>query len=292
MLNDPKPPRDDRKRHPLEEQSHHNHGTDSPEAEEDYEPRQPIIFRVVAIQPIVTYTLLAINILVFLAGLFSPNLERLLFEFGVSSPREVLLSGDYYRLVTAMFLHGGLMHIFFNGYALYVIGSYLEVLFGHARFAVIYLLGGLAGSVLSVIMGDLSLNIGSVGASGAVFAIFGAEMVYLYRHRALLGERGAAQLRNLLFLLALNFFIGIASGAPGARVRIDNWAHLGGLLGGIALTWLAGPRFLAQPHPAVPGALVADDINPLENKYWAVSLYLIVLVGILAAVTLMVRGGA
>ncbi len=280
MLNDPQ-----RNRHPLEEGPH------PPQQDDDKpgEQRVPVVFRVQPVQPIVTYMLLAINLVVFIAGMLSADLQQTLFEYGVSAPREVLLEGDYYRLITAMFLHGGLAHIFFNAYALFVIGSSLERLFGHARFAVIYLLGGISGSILSVIMSDLSVNVGSVGASGAVFAIFGAEMVYLYRHRTLMGARGAAQLRNLLFLLALNFFIGIASGTPGARVRIDNWAHLGGLLGGLALTWLIGPRFIAQPHPAVPGALVADDVHPLSGKYWAVSLYLIALVAVLAVVTLVVR---
>jgi rhomboid protease GluP len=288
MLNDQQPPETEQKRklHPLEERPERLARVPIEDAQST---RPSLIFRVPLIQPIVTYVLLAINIVVFALGTLNPDVQISLFTFGVSSPREVLLGGDYYRLITAMFLHGGLMHIFFNAYALYVIGAYVERLFGHARFAVIYLLGGVAGSILSVIMGDLGQNIGSVGASGAVFAIFGAEMVYLYRHRELLGQRGRDQLRNLLVLLAVNFFIGVVSGVPGARVRIDNWAHLGGLLGGLVLTWFIGPRFVAAPHPAAADTLVADDTNPIQTKYWAISLYVIVLVGVLAVVTLSVR---
>src|SRR5690606_30425031 len=118
-----------------------------------------------------------------------------------SRAHEVLVQGQYHRLFTAMFLHAGLLHIFFNMYALYLFGSILEPLFGHLRFIIIYLLGGLTGSVLSVVLGDpnppfaqMVFAGASVGASGAVFAIFGAEMVFIYRHRALLGERGRAQL--------------------------------------------------------------------------------------------------
>jgi rhomboid protease GluP len=284
MLNDEQPPEPKRKLHPLEE-----HPQPLQPIDEGQPARPSLIFRVPLIRPTVTYVLLAINIVVFVVGALSLNAQVALFEFGVSSPREVLLGGDYYRLVTAMFLHGSIMHIFFNAYALYIIGSYIERLFGHTRFAIIYLLGGLGGSVLSVIMGDLSANVGSVGASGAVFAIFGAEMIYLYRHRELLGQRGRDQLRNLLVLLGVNFFIGIASSTPGARVRIDNWAHLGGLLGGLVLTWFIGPRFVAAPHPAAENALIADDTNPLDTKYWAVSLYLIGLVLVLTVVTLAVR---
>ncbi|MBZ0296466.1 MAG: rhomboid family intramembrane serine protease, partial [Anaerolineae bacterium] len=153
------------------------------------------------------------------------------------------------------------------------------------------LLGGLTGSILSVIMGspDPSLSVGSVGASGAVFAIFGAEMIYLYRHREIMGARGQAQFRNLLFLLGLNFFIGIASGLDGARVRIDNWAHLGGLIGGLILTWFIGPVFRVMQDPQNPSQFFADDLNPAERKYWLVSVYLIVLVGVLGVVTFLVR---
>lgn len=286
MLNDPQPPKSEeppRRRHPLEEPP--------PERPEPSpEPKRPtVIFRVPLIKPNVTMAILAINVVVFVVGYLSRSLNQALFEFGMSSPREVLIQGDYYRLFTAMFLHGGIAHIFFNGYALYMIGSYVERLFGHTRFAIIYLLGGLTGSILSVVMGDITRNVGSVGASGAVFAVFGAEMVYLYFHRELLGQRGRDQLRNLMFLLGINFFIGIASGASGSAVRIDNWAHLGGLIGGLILTWLIGPRFVGKPHPAADNALVADDTHPMANNYWLVSIYGIGLVLVLTIVTLMVR---
>ncbi len=289
MLNDPEPPKPKiseapRKLHPLEDRP-----PERPQGPENDDSYPTVVFRVPLINPIITMVLLAVNVLVFFAGGFNPTLEQQLFEFGVSSPREVLLGGDYYRLFTAMFLHGGITHLFFNGYALYVIGSYVERLFGHVRFAIIYLLGGLTGSILSVMMGDLSRNVGSVGASGAVFAIFGAEMVYLYFHRELLGQRGRDQLRNLLILLGVNFFIGIASSAPGASVRIDNWAHLGGLIGGVILTWLIGPRFVGKPHPAVENALVADDTRPISSHYWLVSIYGIGLVIVLTIVTLLAR---
>jgi rhomboid protease GluP len=196
----------------------------------------------------------------------------------------VLLGGEYYRLFTAMFLHIEPAHIFFNGYALYIIGSYIERLFGHARFIVIYFLGGLTGSILMTILNYVD-NVSGIGASGALFAIFGAEMVYLIRHRDILGKAASAQLRSLLFLLAINLVIGLLPGS-----RIGMWAHVGGLIGGLVLTWFISPRFIASPHPAVEGSQVADDTNPLDTKYWIVSLYLIVLVGMLTIVTLIARG--
>jgi rhomboid protease GluP len=280
MLNDPKPPK--RNPHPLEQ-------SPQPEATADQPSRPQIRLRMPIVRPTVTYALIAINAAIFLIGMLSPQMELQFFNGGASRPFEVLIGGEYYRLVTAMFLHGSIAHIFFNAYALYIIGSSLEPLFGHARFSVIYLLGGLGGSILSVILGDLSSNVGSVGASGAVFAIFGAEMIYLYRHRQILGARGQAQFRNMLILIGINFLIGIVSSAPGASVRIDNWAHLGGLLGGLLLTWLVGPILALKWNPLTPDAAVAEDTNPFNRKYWAVSLYGIGLIAILAAVTLAVR---
>ncbi len=280
MLNDPEPPK--RKPHPLEQ-------SPQPAQPQEQSPRPQIRLQMPIVRPTVTYVLVAINIAIFLIGMLSPQMELQFFRQGASRPLEVLIGGEYYRLVTAMFLHGSIAHIFFNIYALYIIGSSLEPIFGHARFAVIYLLGGLAGSILSVVLGDLTANVGSVGASGAVFAIFGAEMVYLYRHRQILGARGQAQFRNMLVLIAMNFLIGIVSSAPGASVRIDNWAHLGGLLGGLLLTWLVGPKLVLKWNPLTPEAAVAEDTNPFNQKYWAVSLYGIGLIAILAVVTLLVR---
>jgi rhomboid protease GluP len=243
------------------------------------------------VPPRATYVLLAINLLVFAAGLVLPDLGDRMFALGASRAYEVLVQGQYYRLVTAMFLHGGLAHIFFNMYALYIVGRGLEPVFGSTRFTLIYLLGGLAGSILSVSLGNPSRfeGVPSVGASGAVFALFGAEMVYLYRHRALIGERAGRQLRSLLMLLGLNLFIGLASWTGGSRIRIDNWAHIGGLLGGLALTWLLGPIFKAEIDPAQPYRLIAQDTNPLPKNYWLVSLYGIALIGILAFVSMRVR---
>ncbi len=276
-----------RKRHPLEERPQPPSVPPEPGQEP---PRRQGMLRMPIVQPTVTFVLLAVNLLIFLLGFVMPEIGQMLFARGASRAFEVLVEGEYYRLFTAMFLHAGLAHIFFNMYALYILGSSLEPVFGHVRFGIIYLFGGLAGSVLSVVMGlpDL-MGAASVGASGAVFAIFGAQMIYLYRHREIMGERGRAQFRNLLFLLALNFFIGIASGAEGARVRIDNWAHLGGLAGGLLLTWVVGPYYHVTQDPQQPERFFADDLNPVERKYWFVSVFLIGLVAVLAIASFIAR---
>ncbi len=292
MLNDPQPP--DKRRHPLYEDPHKQHPLqDAPSAPPQPTPpqRQPRLRMPPLVPPRMTYVLLAINLLVFVAGMLAPRLGLQMFAQGASRTYEVLVLGEYHRLVTAMFLHGGLAHLFFNMYALYIIGRGIEPVFGSTRFLIIYLLGGLTGSILSVIMGNPSpiQGVASVGASGAVFALFGAEMIYLYRHRALMGERGMRQLRSLLMLLGINLFIGLASWTEGSQVRIDNWAHMGGLAGGLLLTWLVGPAFAVSYDPAQPDLLIAEDSNPLQQKYWTVSLYGIGLIAILAVFSFQMR---
>lgn len=223
------------------------------------------------------------------AGPDTPPRQRVLLAGAAARPLVVLA-------LIAMFLHAGPIHIFFNMYALYLFGSILEPLFGHRRFAIIYLLGGLTGSALSVILGDPHPPLAqavfagaSVGASGAVFAIFGAEMVFIYRHRDLLGAQGRMQLRNLLLMLGMNLLIGVASAAPGAAVRIDNWAHLGGLAGGLALTWLIGPRFVVQADTLRPGLLVARDTTLASPRESLALVYALGLVGVLLVAAFLAR---
>ncbi len=288
-MNESPPPR---RRHPLEMGPQPPSGQGAPQP-----PRAAVILAGAVVRPIVVTALIAVNLAVFAVGFLLPDVGSWLFLNGASRAHEVLVKGEYYRLFTAMFLHAGLLHIFFNMYALYLFGAILEPVFGHLRFAIVYLLGGLTGSVLSVLMGnprppaaELFFFAGaSVGASGAVFAIFGAEMVFLYRHRELLGERGRAQLRSLLLLLALNLFIGLASTAPGAAVRIDNWAHLGGLAGGLALTWLIGPRFVARADPLRPGLLIARDETLTNRRESLAVVYALGLVGVLLVATFLAR---
>jgi rhomboid protease GluP len=283
MLNEQPP---ERRRHPLEEPPRPRTpppGTPdgSPQA-----PRQQVTLRMPAIKPTVVYTLMAINIAVFLIRALSPALDEQIFLWGASRGADVLRNNEIYRLLTAMFLHAGiynqfgrmdasgLLHIVFNMYALYIIGLSLEPLFGHVRFLAIYLLGGLTGSVLSAVMGNP--NVYSVGASGAVFAILAAEFVYIYRHRTLLGERGRAQMRNLVFIAFINLALGAFSSF------IDNWAHLGGIIGGLILTWLLGPIYKVQPSPENPAMMIGEDVNPLRPRGWILIAYAIALLLFLA----------
>ena len=223
-------------------------------------------------QPLLTYALMAVNALIFLAGFLMPELEWELFLRGALIPKLVVAEGEVYRLLTAMFLHGGIGHIFFNMYALYVIGATVEPIFGRARFLLIYVLGGLTGSLLSLLLGDFLSP--SVGASGAVFALFAAEAVHLYQHRGVYANV-RSRLRHMLFLIGMNLFIGLVPGS-----RIDNWGHIGGVLGGLLLAWRIAPR---MPRPSAPPRSMREfaqgDRNPLRLRLPEVVLYIFALIG-------------
>lgn len=181
-----------------------------------------------------------------------------------------IYDGEYYRLVTAMFLHIAPTHIFFNGLALYFFGREIERLFGYGRFLLVYFLGGIAGSVGSLLYTDAT----SIGASGGIFALFGAYGVYLYQHRHLYGERANSQLREMVFLALLNLFLGVA--IP----NIDNAAHIAGLASGIFLAWFIAPEFeLRQDESLIQPRLYAVDVNTI-NRWIAIP---VLFAGVMAA---------
>lgn len=251
-------------------------------------------------RPIAAYVLLAIIVGIYLLGQIVPlqpvivkgylanSAEDWLFIQGAKLNEFIIRDREVYRLLTAMFLHGGLMHLFFNGYALYVIGTNVERVYGHARFLLVYFLGGLTGSLFSLLFSSYA----SVGASGAIFALFGAELVFVYRHRDLFGRAAYRQLQNMIFLLALNILIGLSPGS-----RIDNWGHIGGFLAGVGLSWLIGPSFrlsladgrpwsaveLAAPGAPLPALELVDD-NPLQKRLFVPFAYAAVYVLILGVV--------
>lgn len=154
----------------------------------------------------------------------------LTFNFG-SAPRAVA-AGEWYRLLTAMFLHMpfngslfSLLHIGFNMYVLSMYGPQVEQTFGTSRFVFMYLATGFFASATSYTFSDCRSL--SVGASGAIFGVVGILLVYLYNRRA---STFAGQfLRGILFFVALNLMIGFTLRG------IDNFAHIGGLLSGMAL---------------------------------------------------------
>jgi rhomboid protease GluP len=282
------------RRHPLERAPQH---TGDPAAAPAAGRR--INLRIPTVTPRLTYILIGLNVAIFVLRAFSLEIDRALLEWGANNPGLVLQNGEFYRLFTSMFLHAGIydargqlmpanaMHILFNMLALYSIGSEVERYFGHLRFALIYLLGGLSGSILSALLSGPEVF--SIGASGAVFAILGAEMVFLYKHRRLFGAAGRQRLQNTVILLVINLGFGLVSAVSGSVVRIDNWAHIGGVIGGVVVTWFIGPFFNLRRHPQYPEELLAEDINPVRGRYRELSLYFCGMLGVLIAARLLLQ---
>lgn len=179
---------------------------------------------------------------------------RVLIFFG-AKVNQLIATGELWRLFTAMFIHIGLIHLLFNLYALYMFGPLVEGYFGHRRFILIYLIGGLWGSVASYAFSQ-SL---SAGASGAIFGLVGATTVYFLRYRENFGQQGRAVLQNMLFIIGLNLFFGLST------TGIDNWGHMGGLLGGAAIAYGLLPAY-QLPAALNPGAqpLVEKDQQTTE----------------------------
>ena len=172
--------------------------------------------------PTITYAILAINIIVFVIPLLYGQSEAMVAQFCVHGPS--IRYGHYYRLFTGIFLHGSILHLIFNSYALYVIGSQIESFLGKFKFLIIYLAGGLMGSLFSITFNG---NMASIGASGAIFGLMGALVYFGYHYRVYLGNVIKSQIIPLIvFNLVLGF---VMSG-------VDNSAHIGGLIGGTLAT--------------------------------------------------------
>ena len=211
-------------------------------------------------RPFVTWALLAINGVIWVAmePVGSSEDLELLRDFGaLSAP--LIANGEYWRLFTAMFLHFGLMHLLFNGFGLLIFGQLVERVYGHLRFAIIYLVAGLAGSVASYLFIN-SIAIGA-GASGAIFGVLGALTAFFVARRDVLGEMGRQNLMGLLVLAAINLVFGVVT--PG----IDNWAHMGGFVAGFAVGLAYAPEY--RPVQGIfGGGYRLAETNPLVTKWW------------------------
>jgi len=155
----------------------------------------------------------------------SPDI-RVQWALGLMDPRMILQGGEWWRLVTAVFVHLGILHLFFNGLALWYVGPLAQRIFGTARAFLLFLGTGLAGNLASLLFG-----IGGGGASGALFGWIGAALYFGFRRG---GEFGKAVQRTMLSWAAYGFLFGLL--IP----RINQAAHAGGFLSGILLAALLG----------------------------------------------------
>lgn len=198
-------------------------------------PSQQVAVQLPNTKPIVTYIILALTILIWLGQMFmlrlTPDRIDWLSAFGIKA-NEFIRQGELWRLLTPVFLHstGNIMHIGFNMYFLYVVGARTERLFGHLRFTLLYLLSGMCGVALSFIFTPSF----SLGASGALFGLLGAEAMFIWLNREWIRSWNES-LRDIGITVAINTVFGLA-------INVDHFGHFGGLLGGLVFTWFAGPQ--------------------------------------------------
>jgi rhomboid protease GluP len=183
--------------------------------------------------PYVTYSIIGVTVFCYVLQLVSQSVfgTDLLVLYGARI-NEAILRGELWRFITPALLHGSLPHIAFNMYALLSFGTGLERHFGHGRFLLLYSLGAFTGNVASFLFTSGSY---SVGASTAIFGLLGAEAVFLIQNRKMFAGQFRSAIGNIIFIAAVNLFI------IGSLPNIDNWGHIGGLLGGLMFTSFAGP---------------------------------------------------
>ena len=231
-------------------------------------------------KPLLTPLMLGVLVGIFFLMTLSPQTERLFIAQGAKIS-ELVYEGEWWRLITATFLHAGILHMLFNGYALYVIGMDLEAFVGRARFAAIYAISGLAGSVASFIFSPF--RVPGVGASGAIFGLIGALGVYFGLHRRLFGKIGQAQFWNIIGVIVLNVALGFSGIFP-----IDNSAHLGGLLAGAAVGYVLCPRY-ALGEWSSPEARDVVNVNKSALAWVATALIAAIVVGVFLVALLLIR---
>jgi rhomboid protease GluP len=200
--------------------------------------------------PLVSILLIAACSIIFVCELIQGSLGDLqkLIAAGALDPPHVA-AGEIWRLVSATFLHGGPGHLIGNALMLYVLGMACEHGFGRPQFVVLYVLSGVTGSLLSLTAGHVS-----VGASGAIFGLAGAIVVYFWRHRRRLHLRDKRTAIVLAVWAGYQLLLGAAT--PG----VDNLAHLGGLMGGSVLGLVLQPALVigkqqVASHPTTRIAL-------------------------------------
>lgn len=184
----------------------------------------------------VTITLVAIQVIVFLLMTLAGGSTNtaVLTEFGAMRT-PLLLAGQWWRLITPVFVHIGFTHLLINSITLYFLGMYIEVLFGHWRMFIIYFVSAITGNLLSAFWLPNGL---SAGASTAIFGLFGAFLMLgeNFRHNEAIRQLS----RQFLILVILN--IGTDLFVPG----IDLAGHIGGLVGGFLMAYVLGAPKLGQ----------------------------------------------
>lgn len=190
---------------------------------------------------ILTYILLGILIFIYLLG-YIVGQKNIIELFAVYGPY-IRHYHEYYRIITGGFLHGNIIHLASNCYALYIIGSQIESFYGKKKFLYIYMFSLLMGNLFSITLSENP----SVGASGAIFGLMGSLLYFGYYYRVYLGSTWKS---NILPVIAINLCLSFLPG-------IDYLAHIGGLIGGILASMTVGLKYKNQKSERVNGIIIS-----------------------------------
>ncbi len=221
------------------------------------------------VKPIVTRWIMGITIAFFALQTISGYVTGYDYPFLLGGKiNEFILQGEFWRFFSPILLHGSIFHLAINMYALYSLGSALEPHYGHKRFILLYLCGGFAGNILSFVF---SVN-PSLGSSTAIFGLLGAEGILILLNKKFFGKNFKTLILNTAGIALANLIIGLST------PRIDNWGHLGGLLGGVIFSYIAGPIWQARGFETY----VEISDKRKDQKNWIGSVAVLIIFSLLA----------
>jgi len=241
--------------------------------------------------PWLTWTLLALIVIIFIPGMLAYVSKTTLYDTMVTKGAlywpSVARHNEWWRIISSIFLHADLAHLTMNGLSLYYLGNNLELNAGRRRTLIIFFLSGIAGGLLQLLLGGHQDY--GIGASGAIFGMAGAVLLFMWRHRTYFPSTARQAAMQMVALLAFQLMLGFAVGKG-----IGNWAHLGGLLMGVTCAWLIGPMYVRpnqEPQMGADGIGVyyMVDSQALSGRRW---LWVLVLSAVLLLGGLLLKLGA
>jgi membrane associated rhomboid family serine protease len=217
-----------------------------------------------------------------LANIFANNEDvNVLIAFGAKYD-PAILAGQYWRLITPIFLHANILHIGLNMFNFLLLGLIVERIFGRLRFILIYLITGVISVLASFVFAPQEI---SVGASGAIFGLVGAYSAFILVHRLAFRYHGITALGWLILVIGINLGLGFV--IP----NVDNYAHVGGLLSGCLLGWFFTPFYRVNPVASTQNGLpMLIDVHSLKRR-WPLALLLIALTLLSAIIAIQFVGG-
>jgi rhomboid protease GluP len=208
-------------------------------------------------RPYVTYVLIGICALVYLVQIITSNFPQYDITSALLKNNALIVQGQIWRLFTPIFLHGSILHIGINMYALFFIGRGLERFYGRWRYLILFILSGFAGNVLSFMFSPYL----SLGSSTSIFGLLGAEGVLIYQNREIFGSIARRALSQVIIVAVANLVIDLTPG-----IGIDIWGHIGGLVGGTLFAWFGGPLLRKQ---TMYSNLTVSDVRTKREIYRA-----------------------